>query len=180
MNASSIPGVAITGTIGAGKTALAEALSELLHSKWMRHALIDLDWLGQVYPPPDSVDPYALDLAFMNLALIAPNFIGTGVRYFVIAATLTSSDELAHLRAALPHVDLDVCRVVAPIEQLAQRIRRRELGSLRNDFLRRTESLASQMEAAKLENFVLVNDGPIGDAAKELLRRLGWAKEFPE
>jgi deoxyadenosine/deoxycytidine kinase len=57
VNDSSIPGVAITGTIGAGKTAVAEAISNLLTSKELQHALIDLDWLGQVYPPPDSRIP---------------------------------------------------------------------------------------------------------------------------
>ncbi len=179
MNDSSIPGVAITGTIGAGKTAVAEAISDLLASKEMKHALIDLDWLGQVYPPPDSLNPYALDLAFENLALTAPKFIAAGARYFVVAATLTSSDELHRLRAALPSVEMDVCRVVAPTEVIEKRIRQRELGSMRNDFLSRTGSLASQIEAARLGRFVLVNDGSIGDVAKEALRNLDWAKSPP-
>jgi len=174
--ASSVPGVAITGTIGAGKTAAAEALSELLYSRGMHHALIDLDWLGQVYPPPDPMDPHALDLAFNNLALIAPGFLKVGVRYFVVAATLTSAAELSRLRAALPKVDLSVCRVVAPVDLIAERLRRRELGSLRHDFLTRTETLGLQIEAAKLEDFVLVNDGHIRETALELLEKLGWAK----
>ena len=177
MNESSLPGVAITGTIGAGKTAVAEAVSGILQSREMRHALIDLDWLGQVYPPPDYRNPHALDLAFENLALIAPRFIASGARYFVLAATLTSPNELHRLRAALPHVDLDVCRVVASVEVIEERIRRRELGSLRDDFLSRTGPLASQMEASKLEDLLLVNDGLIGDAARELLRNVGWVKE---
>ena len=44
--------IALTGTIAAGKTTLAEAISEELHARETRHALIDLDWLGQVYPTP--------------------------------------------------------------------------------------------------------------------------------
>lgn len=176
MTASSLRGVAITGTIGAGKTATAEGLSELLHSKGMRHALIDLDWLGQVYPPPDPVSPYALDLALENLALMAPNFVAAGARYFVVAATLVSPNEVDHLRAALPHVDLNVCRVVASVGATAERIRQRELGSLGDDFLSRAGALASQIEEAKLDDFALVNDGPVSDTARELLGKLGWAK----
>ncbi|MGI8775366.1 MAG: adenylyl-sulfate kinase [Actinomycetota bacterium] len=48
----------LTGTIGAGKTTLAEAMSEVLHERATRHALIDLDWLGQVSPLPEGRDPY--------------------------------------------------------------------------------------------------------------------------
>ena len=179
MRAASVPGVVITGTIGAGKTAAAEALSELLHSNGMYHALIELDWLGQVYPPPDPTDPHALDLALDNLALIAPNFHDAGARYFVIAGTLTSSDELRRLRDALPRVSLRVCRIAPPVDIVHERIAHRELGALRNDFLSRTESLAQQIEAAKIDDFVLVNDGSISKTASELHGRLGWGKTEP-
>jgi adenylylsulfate kinase len=171
---SSVPGVVITGTIGAGKTSLAEALSELLHENEMRHALIELDWLGQVYPPPRPSDPYSLDLAVDNLGLIASNFHDAGAHYFIVSATLTSTEELRRLRGALPRVHLRVCRVVAPTNVIAERIARRELGSLRSDLLTRTESLGLKIEAAKIDDFVLVNEGPIQQAAIELLGILGW------
>jgi adenylylsulfate kinase len=170
-----IPGVALTGTIGVGKTALAEALSELLHSNDIRHALIDVDWLGQVYPPPELDKPYSFDLAFKNLAAIAPNFDAAGANYFVIALTLTSQEELSQLRRALPQVSITVCRVNASPETIAQRIRRRELGSLRDDFLSRTDALAREIEQAGVQDFFVVNDHrPVSEVAEELLNRLNW------
>jgi hypothetical protein len=108
--------VAITGTVG--KTAVAEALSNLLHSKRTRHALIDVDWLGQVYPPPNPDHPHCLDLALTNLAATAPNFVSAGARYFVIAITMTSRGQLNELRRALPQVSITVCRIDASSESL--------------------------------------------------------------
>jgi gluconate kinase len=170
-----IEGVAITGTIGVGKTAVAEALSELMHHEGLRHALIDVDWLGQVYPPPRTDDPYDLSLAFRNLTAIAPNFLAAGARYFIVAATLTSRRELDGLRSALPRVRLHVCRLTASPETITVRIRGRELGSLLNDFLARTQSLDRHIRAARMEDFVVVNDDrPIAEVASDLLARLAW------
>jgi len=58
---SGISAVALTGTIGAGKTTVAEAISEELHERNIRHALLDLDWLGQVYPVPEGHEPYGYE-----------------------------------------------------------------------------------------------------------------------
>jgi adenylylsulfate kinase len=169
-----IAAVAITGTIGVGKTAVAEALSELLHTKGMRHGLIDLDWLGQVYPPPNPDDPYSLDLAFKNLEAIAPNLIEGGAEFFVIGATLTSRQELDGLRRALGGMSVTVCLVQASRETIANRIRQRELGYLLNDFLNRTDALAQEIEAAGIHDFVVTNEGGIAEVAAELLGKLGW------
>lgn len=176
MDGSEISGVAITGTIGAGKTALAEALSELLHAKSIRHALIDVDWLGQLYPVADPGDPHSFELAFKNLRAIAPNFVSEGARYFIIALTLTSREELEELQSAIPEVSLTVCRVEVSPGTAAERIERRELGGLKEDFLTRTDALAQQIRDAGIEDVVVINDDvPITEIAKELVERLGWS-----
>jgi adenylylsulfate kinase-like enzyme len=118
-------GVVLTGTIGAGKTSVSEGLSGLLTEKGIRHALLDLDWLGQLYPPTDPENPYALDLAFRNLEAIAPNFTEAGARYIVIGATITNARELQQLRGSLPDIELVACRVEADPEVVAARIRAR-------------------------------------------------------
>lgn len=171
-----IPGVAVTGTIGAGKTAVAEALSSLLHERQIRHALLDVDWLGQVYPPPDPDDPFSLDLALDNLALIAPNYVAAGTRCFVIAVTLTSQDELIALKAALPQVDLSVCLLTASAETRARRIEARDSGALRDDFLQRTDALHEQIASLQIHDFDLSNDETqVNEVASDLLETLGWA-----
>jgi thymidylate kinase len=142
----------------------------------MRHALIDIDWLGQLYPVQNPDDPYSLDLAFTNLQAIAPNFLAAGARYFVIAATLTSHEELDQLRRAVPEVDLTICRVDVPPQVAVQRIERRELGGLKEDFLARTDALAEQIKDAVTEDVVVVNDGrPITEVAADLFGQLRWS-----
>ena len=167
----------LTGTIGAGKTTVAEAISVRLHRAGVRHGLLDLDWLGQVYPPIDPDDRFDLSLALQNLAVMTPNFRARGVHTFVIAATLTTRAELRGLEAALSGGDVTVARVVAPPEDVARRIESRDSGALRDDFLNRTEALAAEIARAGLDDFVLDNpDGGVEAAATEALDRLEWTR----
>lgn len=170
-----VPGVAIIGTIAAGKTTIAEALSELLHARGMRHALIDVDWLGQVYPPPEPQRPYSLDLAFTNLEATTPNFIAAGAEYFVIAVTLTCAEELDALRRAVSPVELSVCLLDVSPEVIAQRITARNRGSLRADFLSRTDALAEQIRQSGIADLRVANDRrPPAEVAEDALGRLRW------
>lgn len=36
---------------------------EILHDGGIRHGLIEVDWLGEVYPAPDPDDPYSIAFA---------------------------------------------------------------------------------------------------------------------
>ncbi len=175
MTAADVSGVLLTGTIGAGKTTLAEAISEHLHERGMRHALIDIDWLGQVYPPPDETDPFNDSLASSNLAAIWPNFVGAGILHAVLAATVLNGSQLETLSGAVPGCELTVVRVVASPETVAARLRARDHGRLLEDFLRRTDSVAEEIERAGLESFSVTNEGrPSPELAGEILERLGW------
>lgn len=66
----------ITGTVGSGKTTVAETISELLVERGMTHAVVDLDQLRLSWPPPvgDRFN-YALELA--NLRAVAANYWAT-------------------------------------------------------------------------------------------------------
>lgn len=174
----SIRGIAITGTIAAGKTSVAEAVSAILHADGLRHALLDIDWLGQLYPPPDAKDPFSLELALANLNAIVPNFIDAGARYFVMAVTLTSQEDMAALRKALPQVHITICLVTASRGTRAERVSSRDTGRLREDFLQRTDTLATEIQALQLHDFELPNEGrPIEAVAVDLLESLGWLRQ---
>lgn len=165
----------LTGTIGAGKTTLAEATSEQLHAAGIRHALLDLDWLGQIYPPPSEDDPFNEGLSVRNLASIWPNFIQGGIRHAVVAATVLARRRLDAIRTALAGCELTVVRVSSPPGLVAARLRRREVGSLLDDFLERTDSVATVIKDAGLEDFTVMNDDrPPRQLAAEILERLGW------
>lgn len=165
----------LTGTIAAGKTTLAEAVSQELHARSIRHALIDLDWLGQIYPVPEGHDPYNYELAIENLKAIWPSFLAAGATRAVIAGTILNAEQLGRLTFALGGAALQVVLVTAPDEVLHGRICRRDAGSLREDFLARTAALAKEIEAAAIHELVVVNDGAgPGAVANDLLRRAGW------
>jgi dephospho-CoA kinase len=161
--------------IGVGKTTLAEAISDRLHHAGVRHGLIDLDWLGQVYPPPKPHDHFSLGLGVRNLAAIVPNFVAAGAQRLVIAGTVTSRAELEEIRGALPGFDVVVFGVVAPEEQIAARIRRRDTGALRDDFLRRSAALATTIADARIDDQVVTNDdGALDHAVAGVLSLVDW------
>jgi thymidylate kinase len=165
----------LTGTIGAGKTTLAEATSTRIHQAGLRHALIDLDWLGQLYPPPAGTPPFDLGLAFTNLAAIWPNFRAAGARYGIVAGTIVTRLEADELRRVLSDADLTFGLVTSPPELVKQRIRDRDRGAVLEDFLSRTDALASTIKAATMHDFEVVNDTTAPDqAALDVLKQLDW------
>src|SRR3712207_2742000 len=170
-----VPIAVITGTIGAGKTAIATTMSELLHERGVRHGLIEVDWLGEVYPAPYPDDPYSTSFAMKNLAAIWPNFLAVGITRAIVTMTLENHDELRALKAALPMTEVTVIRLEASSETRASRIASRELGSLRGLFLAKTDPLADQMRALGIGDAVVRNDGRRPqEVAEEILGSLGW------
>lgn len=170
-----VPVLLLTGTISAGKTTLAEAISKELHARSIRHALIDLDWLGQVYPTPEGHDPYGYELAIENLSTIWPTFIAAGATCAVIAGTVLDGEQLGRLRAALVDAQMTVALVTAPDEVLHERIHQRDAGALRDDFLARTSGLAREIETAQIHDLAIRTDGAAPEeVARELLYRIEW------
>lgn len=171
-----VPALVLTGTIGVGKTTVAESASEFLHRAGRRHALMDLDWLGQLYPPAEPDDPYRLDLALANLASIVPNFVAAGATRFVVAATITSEAGASALRTALPGRST-VVLLTASDGVVADRIRARDRGRLREDFLARTADLAAMIERAGIASAVVDNGlrAP-EEVAAEVLEAVGWSE----
>jgi adenylylsulfate kinase len=175
---SSIAGaIALTGTIGVGKTTLAEAISEELHDRGIRHALIDLDWLGQVYPTPEGHDPYSYQLALQNLKEVWPNFQAVGAERVVVAGTLLNEDHRDRLSGAL-NLPLSVVLLEAPQEILEARIKQRNSGRLQKDFLARTGQVAADIKAANIHDLLVANHGhdPRG-ISLDVLKLVGWLRD---
>lgn len=170
-----IPVVVVTGTIGAGKTAVATAMSEALHERGIRHGLIEVDWLGEVYPAPYPDDPYSTRFAMKNLVAIWPNFVDVGITRAVVTMTLENEQELRALTTALQGADVTVVRLEASQETRVSRIQRRELGNLRALFVAKTEPLARQMRRLGIGDVVVENDERrLQEVAEEILGSLGW------
>jgi len=61
-----VPVLLLTGSVGVGKTSVAESLSGLLTAESIPHALANMDWLRYVYPMAET-DPYNTALGLRNL-----------------------------------------------------------------------------------------------------------------
>jgi dephospho-CoA kinase len=170
-----VPVVVVTGTIGVGKSAIAMTMSEVLHDRRIRHALIEIDSLGEVYPAPYPEDPYSTRFAMKNLAAIWPHYLEVRITKAIVTMTLEKRDELAALVSALDSADVTVVRLEASAETRADRIRSRELGNLLEPFLQKTSPLAEQMQRLGIGDLVVNNDNRSPqEVAGEVLKSIGW------
>jgi ribosomal protein S18 acetylase RimI-like enzyme/broad-specificity NMP kinase len=162
--------------MGAGKSTVADAVSDLLRAADVAHGVVDLDAFTGCYPaPPD--DPYRSRVALQNLGAVWRNFQAAGARFLVVARVVESRSGLDAYRAAVPGAELTVVRLRASPELLAERIRRR--GSDR-DLVKaadRARELAGIMDGAAVEDILIeVADRAPADLAQDILDRLGWLR----
>lgn len=170
-----IPTVLVTGTVGSGKTSVADEIAVLLNEQDLRFALLDLDWLCQAYPPPPD-DLHRTGLMFKNLGAVWPNFRERGIDYLILAHVLEQRQDLDRYTEAIPEADITVVRVVAPPELIAARLKRREVGSMHEHMMKLTAEVTALLDAAGVEDFSVTNDDrPVSVVAKEVMTRLGWS-----
>lgn len=155
-------------------------MSELLHERGIRHALLEVDWLGEVYPAPDPSDPYSNHLGMKMLATIWPQFLEAGITRAIVTMTLENQQELDNLDAAMGHPPVTVVRLLASSETRKERIAAREFGSLKDLFLEKTDEIENKMDGFDLGDIKIPNDNrsPL-DTAQEALARLGWIERQP-
>ncbi|MBU2670656.1 adenylyl-sulfate kinase [Actinoplanes bogorensis] len=113
----------ITGTVGAGKTTVAEAVGDLLTGREIPNAVIDLDWLRRAWPAPPG-DRFNGALTLRNLEAVAANFVAAGASRLVLAGVLESRAELHAYGKAL-EMPLTVCRLRVALPTVRERLRRR-------------------------------------------------------
>lgn len=98
-----------------------------------------------------------------------------GIRRILLAEAIETRAELERLRQVLAGAELVVCRLTAALETMERRLRLREPGMHQDRFVTRLRMLQKTLEAAKLEDFTVVNDErSITDVAREVLQRAGW------
>jgi hypothetical protein len=164
----------VCGTAGVGKTTVALEVSLLLAAKDVAHALIDGDELDRVHPwPPPGWAPS--ELSRRNLAAVWANYAELGHTRLILAGVYTDlAVELEWIRAVVGPGRLTVFRLSAEDAVLAERVRRREIGSGADDQLRRTLAYAS--EIADPPDVVQIDTTELAVPAAALLifERLGW------
>lgn len=171
-----VPTLLLTGTVGVGKTSVAEEISTILYEIDVPHACIDLDWLCQLYPAA-AHDPHNQALMFANLAAVWENFRRRAPRYLVLARVLESRAELRRYQEAIPEAAITVVRVVASEATIQQRLRQREVGSFFDPLWKRSRELEKILDSAGADDFRVSNDGrPLRQVAKEVLERVDWPR----
>jgi len=166
-----VKAIVISGSMGAGKTTVMAEASDLLASRGIAHAAIDLDALGIVHLPHGAA---AHDLMFRNLRAVWTNYAAAGVDRLLIAAAVENRAMLDRLRDCLPGAQIVVARLMAPLAVMTARVRQREPGMHQAKFVARVAELEELLDAAALDAFAVVNEGDVTQVARDVLARAGW------
>jgi phosphosulfolactate synthase (CoM biosynthesis protein A) len=162
----------VTGTMGAGKTAVLTEASDILSRRGIVHAAIDLDALGVAHlsgtAPSDTV-------MYENLRSIGRNYAALGVQRFIVARAIEGGAQLKLLRDMIPTVRTTVCRLTASLEMMERRVEMRELGISQRELVARVAKLHEILDRARLEDFTVANENrALTEVALEMLVRAGW------
>lgn len=171
-----LPTLLISGPGGVGKTTVAFEMSRQLEAAGVGHALLDMDELDRIYPAPQD-DPHKTDLTKQNLAAVWANLRDAGAPRLILTMVAVSPYyELPHIREAVPEASITMVRLHASEEIVLERLRRREIGSGREDQLQRTIEQMHLMAGESPEGSLVVDTSgrSVSDVAREILQRAGW------
>jgi hypothetical protein len=162
----------ITGTMGAGKTAVLGEASDILAQRQIVHAAIDLDALGLAYLPPAVPSDGVM---YDNLRSICRNYTDLGVKRFLVARAIEDSAQLKLFRDIIPAANSVVCRLTASVEAMERRVQLRESGVSQQEYVVRVAKLNGILDRARLEDFAVTNENrSLADVALEMLVKAGW------
>jgi gluconate kinase len=163
--------VLLMGVYGTGKSSVAGEIAEILEKRSIAYAALDLDWLAWFQAP--GHEPHSDQrMLLANLRAVVDNYLGAGVRRFVLAYSVRSRTDLDEIRAILP-IALTVVRLTVPLDEIERRLRS-DVTSGRQDDLREARDWLAQSVGVGIEDVTVANDRPIPDVALDVLERVGW------
>lgn len=151
-----IDSIFLNGTVGVGKTTVAEALGELEAANGRAHAVIDLDQIRRCWPAPDG-DPFGHEVELANLRDLVANYRVFGAEHFIVAGVIEDAAEIPRYEAALKSSGLLICRLEADAEVIEGRLTRRHADDPEGLEWHRewAEELAGILVEAALDGLVL-------------------------
>ena len=168
----------ICGAAGVGKSTVAWEIGRQLQIGDVRHAMIDTDELDRVFPQPEPLSELNA-LNRKNLKALWENFAALGQSRLILCGVFIDLDaNLSWISESLENADIAVVRLAASDEALRKRIETREIGSGREDQLRRTLAQARALRKKTTDRaFVVETDGRSPEEiAQEILGVIGWMR----
>jgi len=160
--------------MGAGKTSVLAEASDILTMRHIPHAAIDLDGLGLAYLRSPSGND---GLMYRNLQSVCGNYDSAVARRLLLARAIEDRAELELCQSIVAAQNTLVCRLTASLELMEQRIRTRESGLLRQQYVTRVAKLNAILDEARLEDFTVINENrSLTDVAKEMLVKACWIR----
>ena len=172
----------ITGPAGVGKSTLCWEVSARLAGAGLAHAVIETDELDRVFPLPtprelESLRPGTTDVSVINLAALWSTYRALGHSRLVMSGVMVRPEaDRRWIADAIPGADIAIVRLQASDATLLSRLDRREVGSGREDQIRRSLHQAEQMAGEPPDGLILVpaDDATPTDLADHVLRAIGW------
>ncbi|MFF4198731.1 adenylyl-sulfate kinase [Nonomuraea sp. NPDC001831] len=166
----------IIGTVGAGKTSVADMVGDLLADAGVAHAVIDLDALRRSWPPAPG-DRFNFEVAVRNLRCVAGNYLEAGAVRLVMAGVAETREERRRYAEAVG-IELAVCRLRVELPVVRQRLARRhqDEGEALRWHLDRSGELDRILEEAQVEDAVVeAGEGSVSEVAEAVLKAVGWS-----
>ena len=139
------------------------------------NTFLDLDELSYSWP---RAGMFNQELVNRALAALWPVYMDAGSERLILARVVEVRSQLAAFSDALGGADITLVRLTASESTRKDRLRRRETGASLRWHLERTVELEAVLEAAALEDHLVLNEGrEIGDVAEETLHLCGWLPE---
>lgn len=166
--------IIITGPPGAGKTSTMERLGEILASRDICHAVIDVDYVRNFHPAPED-DPFNSRLAMKNIAAMAASFREAGARCLVFADVVEHPELAVGYGELIPGSDIHVVRLDVPMDLLQARLEARESATSIDWYRNRARELQEIMERRRIGDVVIdVGARTADEVATEIADHLGY------
>jgi predicted kinase len=172
----------IGGRSGVGKSTVGWEVAARLRAAAVAHAILEGDFMGQVYPAPAG-DEDRTKLVERNLTAVWANFAALGYRRLIYTNTLSVMPAMTGVMQRAMGVDVRIIRVLLTASDTvaSTRLAARELGSELEDGLRASLHKARLLEEyAPADTVRVATDGrPVMDIAADVLAATGWICSGP-
>ena len=168
----SFPVLAISGSVGVGKTSVLVELNYLLSEMMVPHGCVERDALSYSWPTNGRFNERTLE---SNLACVVKNFLAAGVERLLIAGVIETDSDLDVYRRCIPNASIQVCRLTADLDVRRERLTSREIGAGLDWHLARTAELDDIQDNSGVEDFCVDNGHrPIREVTFEVLKKARW------